>query len=85
MFDRVAATGGVDIDNMKKQLKIMQDELTKNVMKTNAADNLKKSMDSKINSYKDQIAKLEAAQVRLIDLTSCHSQSASEGTMVWTS
>ena len=65
IFRRVAA-GGVDIGNLKKQLKIMQDELTKNVLKTNATENLKKSMDSKISSYKDQIAKLEAAQV-------CHS------------
>ena len=73
MLDRVA-TGGVDIGNLKKQLKIMQDELTKNVLKTNAAENLKKSMDSKVNSYKDQIAKLETAQVcpQLLHFTHCH-------------
>jgi len=54
VFGRTRAPA-VDIGSLQQQLKIMQDELSKNVIKLNASENANKVLESKLARYDDQM------------------------------
>ena len=49
--------------NDKQQLKILQEELSKNVVKLNASTGANKTLEAQLAHYKEQLKKIENTQV----------------------
>ena len=52
-----------DVSNLQMQLKVLQDELSQNVVKLNSSENAKKSLEARLRNSEDCNKKIEASKV----------------------
>ncbi len=57
------ATSQEEVNNLRKQVQLMNEEMTKNVRKQNSSENAYKKMEQKVVHYEETIRTMEGKQV----------------------
>ena len=64
VFCRAMAANQAETSQLQQQMKILQDEMSRNVMRLNASENAKQILESKVNKYESEMKHMSTGQVR---------------------
>ena len=60
---RAMAASHAESSKLQQQMKILQDELSRNVMRLNASESAKQMLEAKVNKYESDMQHMSSGQV----------------------